>query len=84
MLETKRVGQDPTKGRWKDHEDLTIKILTALKPLHLDQYISATPMNWSLSNDVTPSENLKQYISQYDEYCDTLLLSRNEITQYVS
>jgi hypothetical protein len=72
VLETKRVGQDPTEGRWKDHEDLAIKILTALKRLRLDQYISATLMNWSLSADVTPLENLKQFILQYNKYCDTL------------
>jgi len=84
VLETKRVGEDPTEGRWKDHEDLTIKILTALKRLRLDKYISATPKNWSLSADVTPSENLKRFMLQYDEYCDALLLSNNEITWYVS
>jgi hypothetical protein len=84
VLETKRVGPDPTEGRWKDHEDLTIKILTALKRLRLDQYISSTQMNWTLSADVTPSENLKQFISEYDKYCDTLLFSSNEITRYVS
>jgi hypothetical protein len=33
VLETKRVGIDPTKGRWRDHKDIVIKILTALKRL---------------------------------------------------
>ena len=83
VLETKQVGHDPTEGRWKDHEDLTIKIITALKRLRLDKYISAAPMNWSLNAD-TPSENLKQFMLQYDKYCDALLSSSNEITRYVS
>lgn len=86
VLETKRVGIDPTEGRWKDHEDLTIKIMSALKRLRLDQYISESEMSSSgiLDSSLSPSENLQRFMSKYDDYCSAMLSSTNEITRYVS
>ena len=39
MLGTKRVGPNPCKRRWCDHEDLVEKMLMAFNYLRFDHYL---------------------------------------------
>ncbi len=80
VIGTKRVGEDPTKGRWRDHEVMALKIADALKILRFNVFLSSTDN----SEEETKSETIWKIGSQYRQYCELLLISPNENTKFVA
>ncbi len=70
VILAKRVTKDPTKGTWRDHEHIIIKMVSLLKRLRFDVFLSihdkykceqesSTDLLWRIGLD-------------YQEFCDSL------------
>ncbi len=84
VLGMKRVGIDPTKGRWKDHEDIVLKMLSALENLRFHHFLGqrGTPSN--SHENKSDEEMLWNFNAEYIEYCESFVDCRNEVTRYIS
>jgi hypothetical protein len=82
VLGTKRVSIDPTKGRWRDHEHIVVKIVSALKELRYSIFVSQRN-HQNVTDVVSPSDFIWQIMCEYREFCASLLQSSNDNIRYV-
>ena len=85
LLKVKKVREDPTKGNWKQHEWIVLKMLWALESLRLEAFMSSSyfPAEWKeqFDDDVNAEEMLWLLQDHYNEYCLSLEKSRCEVTR---
>ena len=75
VLGTKRIRQDPTKGKWRDAELLTMKIYWALRRIRLEEFLQQFMEGNSnlLDADTTnPRDVVWKLEKEYESYCESL------------
>ncbi len=81
VISAKRVTRDPTKGTWRDHELIIIKMVSALKRLRFEIFLSVYDYE---SNEESVPNWLWQLGGEYQSFCASLCQSKNENTRYVA
>ncbi len=80
VIGAKCVNIDPTKGSWRDHEIMALKMASAIKHLRLHTFLKErSPV---LSNADTPIDRLWKLQIEYSDYCQSLLCCPDEVTRY--
>ncbi len=80
VIGAKRVNIDPTKGSWRDHENMALKMASALKHLRLHTFLQQrSPI---LSNADMPIDCLWKLQNEYSDYCQSLLCCPDEVTRF--
>ncbi len=80
IIGAKRVKIDPTKGSWRDHENMVLKIALAIKHLRLHNFLQQESP--SLNVELTPMDRLWNLQDEYSNYCQSLLVCPDEVTRY--
>ncbi len=82
VISAKRITSDPTKGTWRDHEHIVMKMVSALKRLRLEIFLSVHDYE---SNEEWGGKNLLwQFAGEYQTFCDSLCHSKNKNARYVA
>jgi hypothetical protein len=85
VISAKRVTEDPTKGTWRDHENIVIKMMSALKRLRFNVFLSLHYHEYEFDDPELATNNLLWRIGlEYQEFCDSLCESMNENDRYVA
>ena len=77
VLGTKRIRQDPTKGKWRDSEILTMKIYWALRRVRLEEFLRRFMARDDTKqlldmNDKDPCDIVWKLEKEYQSFCDSL------------
>ena len=79
------MREDPTKGSWKEHEWIVLKMLWALESLRLEAFVSSSyfPTEWEgqFDDDVNAEEMLWILQDCYNEYCLSLEKCKCKVTR---
>ena len=74
LLGTKRIRQDPTKGKWRDSEVLTMKIYWSLRRIRLEEFLRKFMESEGAISRLNgdPHEVVWKLEKEYQTYCDSL------------
>ncbi len=93
VISAKRVTYDPTKGTWRDHEQIVIKLVSALKRIQFEVFLSRNQYECNLDecnlDECNPdSDSIPNFLwtlsGDYEVFCASLRVSNNENTRYIA
>ena len=82
LIGTKRIGIDPVKGKWRDHEYFIEKVLNACKHLRLVSFFRHHDQLFN--SPLTGDELVAEIKRKYNTYCKLLEICPCEISRRVS
>ncbi len=82
VIGAKQVNIDPTKGSWRDHENMAIKVSTSLKHLRLHNFLHQRSPTTEKTNATTTFDYLWNLHDEYEAYCESLLTCSDKVTKF--